>query len=61
MARQLIEILKNDQSDFEAGMTFNMGQWLSLPFVILGVYLIVRALRKGKVEYVLPHEEPKKK
>ena len=61
VARQLIEILKNDQSDFEAGMTFNMGQWLSLPFVILGVYLIVRALRKGKVEYVLPHEEPKKK
>ena len=38
-----------------------MGQLLSVPFIIFGLYLIIRALRKGKVEYVLPREEPKKK
>lgn len=53
LARQIIELLKNDQSAFEANMTFNMGQWLSVPFVILGVWLIVRALKRGKQEFVL--------
>ena len=57
LARQIIEFLKNDQSEFEADMTFNMGQWLSLPFVILGIVLIVRALKKGKVVYHLPAEK----
>ncbi len=57
LARQLIEFVKNDQSAFEADMTFNMGQWLSLPFVILGVVLIIRALKKGKVVYHLPVEK----
>ena len=41
-------------------MTFNMGQWLSLPFVIIGIILIVRALKKGKVEYHLPQPAPAK-
>ena len=27
-------------------MMLNMGQWLSLPFIIWGVYLIVQACRK---------------
>lgn len=58
VARQVIEFLKNDQSAFEANMTFNMGQWLSVPFVILGVYLIVHSLKKGKVVYNLPVEKP---
>ena len=57
LARQIIEFLKNDQSAFEADMTFNMGQWLSLPFVILGIVLIIRALKKGKVVYHLPAEK----
>ncbi len=53
VARQIIEVIKNDQSAFEAEMTFNMGQWLSVPFVLFGIFLIVRALKKGKIEYVL--------
>lgn len=61
VARQVIEFLKNDQSAFEANMTFNMGQWLSVPFVILGVYLIVHSLKKGKVVYNLPVEKPTQK
>ena len=36
-ARFLIEFVKNDQVGFEAGMTLNMGQLLSLPFIIGGL------------------------
>lgn len=58
LTRQFIELLKNPQEDFEVDMMFNMGQWLSVPFVIFGVYLIIRALKKGKVEYHLPERKP---
>jgi phosphatidylglycerol:prolipoprotein diacylglycerol transferase len=40
-ARFLIEFLKNDQVAFEAGMSFNMGQLLSLPFILTGIVIIV--------------------
>lgn len=39
-ARFVIEFFKADQSDFEAGMAINMGQTLSIPFVILGLLLM---------------------
>jgi len=44
-ARLLIEFIKEDQEAFEAGMALNMGQWLSIPFILLGVYLVVRAIQ----------------
>jgi prolipoprotein diacylglyceryl transferase len=47
-ARFFIEFIKNDQVSFEAGMLFNMGQWLSLPFIIIGIGLIVYTKRKPK-------------
>jgi prolipoprotein diacylglyceryl transferase len=37
------EFLKENQEAFEAGMLLNMGQLLSIPFVILGIYLMKRA------------------
>jgi prolipoprotein diacylglyceryl transferase len=40
-ARFLIEFVKNDQVTFEAGMSFNMGQLLSLPFIFAGIGIIV--------------------
>lgn len=40
-ARFLIEFVKNDQVAFEAGMPLNMGQLLSLPFILAGVGLLV--------------------
>jgi prolipoprotein diacylglyceryl transferase len=40
-ARFLIEFLKNDQVAFEAGMSFNMGQLLSLPFIFTGIGIII--------------------
>lgn len=36
--RFFIEFLKENQVDFESGMTFNMGQWLSIPFILIGIY-----------------------
>lgn len=46
MARFLIEYVKNPQEEFEQGMTLLMGQWLSIPFIIVGIWMIVRACRK---------------
>lgn len=53
-SRFLIEFIKNDQVAFEANMTLNMGQWLSIPFVVLGVILIVRALIRPRVPLKYP-------
>jgi len=39
-ARFLIEFLKENQVGFEDSMTLNMGQILSIPFIILGFMLI---------------------
>jgi len=50
-ARFLIEFIKEDQESFEATMSLNMGQWLSIPFVLTGITLIVLAIRKGPVYY----------
>ena len=46
--RIIVEFFKENQTGFEEGMAFNMGQLLSVPFVILGVILIVRSLKKTK-------------
>ncbi|MBI9069104.1 MAG: prolipoprotein diacylglyceryl transferase [Salinivirgaceae bacterium] len=45
-ARFLIEFVKENQVDFEAGMVLNMGQWLSIPFVLFGVGLLFVTTRK---------------
>ncbi len=47
-ARILIEYTKENQVGFEDGMLFNMGQLLSVPFVLLGAYCVVHALKKEK-------------
>lgn len=60
VARFLIEFVKNDQVDFEANMIFNMGQWLSIPFIILGIIAMVYALKRPIKEYPQPKLETKK-
>jgi prolipoprotein diacylglyceryl transferase len=40
-ARFLIEFVKEDQVGFEYGMMFNMGQLLSLPFVVVGIGMMI--------------------
>jgi phosphatidylglycerol---prolipoprotein diacylglyceryl transferase len=44
--RIFIEFLKEPQVGFENSMTFNMGQILSVPFVLLGIYLLFRRTAK---------------
>lgn len=39
--RFFIEFVKKNQVNFEEGMALNMGQLLSLPFLLVGIYLIV--------------------
>lgn len=58
-ARFLIEYIKEDQEAFEATMSLNMGQWLSVPFVLTGILLIVLAIRRGPVYY--PNKSATKK
>ena len=38
--RFFVEFIKNPQVDFEVGMPLNMGQILSIPFILLGVYFL---------------------
>ncbi len=44
--RFLIEFLKEDQVAFEKGMVLNMGQILSIPFILLGAFLLIRPPKK---------------
>src|ERR1700754_767472 len=45
-ARFLLEFVKAYQSDFEANMALNMGQLLSIPFILAGLVLII--IKKDK-------------
>ena len=46
--RFLIEFIKNHQVAFEDDMVLNMGQILSIPFVLLGIGLLVYSFKKKK-------------
>jgi prolipoprotein diacylglyceryl transferase len=46
-ARFFLETVKADQSDFEAHMALNMGQLLSIPFIIAGfIFIIIKRARR---------------
>ena len=51
LSRFFIEFIKEDQEAFEAGMFLNMGQILSIPFVVVGLWLLIRAIIKPEVIY----------
>lgn len=46
-ARFFIEFVKENQVNFEYGMTLNMGQWLSIPLVLTGLGFIFIKGRKN--------------
>lgn len=52
-ARFLIEFIKNPQEAFEVGMTLNMGQWLSVPFILMGVGFVIYSFyhKPFKIKY----------
>lgn len=47
-SRILIEFIKQPQVEFENSMVLDMGQWLSIPFVIAGIYFMVRNKKTEK-------------
>lgn len=62
--RFLIEFVKNPQVGFEADMTLNMGQLLSIPFILIGIGLIIYSMVRPPVEINFPNrfaDEPAKK
>ncbi len=46
--RFIVEFFKDVQVDFERTLPLNMGQWLSIPIIILGIVLIFSSLKKAK-------------
>lgn len=50
--RIVIEFFKENQVDFENGMILNMGQLLSIPFVLIGLFFIF-----GLVQKMFPLDE----
>ena len=63
--RFAIEYVKNVQVGFEEEMIahwgMNMGQVLSLPFIVAGVFFIVRACRRPAVDIEFPNRFPDEK
>lgn len=52
--RFFIEFIKNPQEAFEQSMALNMGQWLSIPFIIAGLSLIIYAMRRPRLKLKFP-------
>lgn len=46
--RFFVEFIKKEQVDFEKGMALDMGQLLSIPFIIAGTYFAIRGIRLFK-------------
>lgn len=59
-SRFCIEFIKNDQEAFEADMLLNMGQCLSIPFVLAGIVLMIRAYRRPTIDYNSHETTPRK-
>ena len=49
LTRFFIEFVKVNQVAFEEGMSLNMGQWLSIPFIIIGVVSVWYAMTNPPV------------
>lgn len=57
--RFIIEFVKNNQVSFEEGMALNMGQLLSIPFILIGLAILVYSYKKKlPIEAVHP-QKPK--
>ena len=56
IARFIIEFFKKEQVDFEKGMLLDMGQLLSVPFILLGIFLIVHSFREKEI--LTPFKKP---
>jgi prolipoprotein diacylglyceryltransferase len=60
LTRPFVELVKINQEAFEEGMLLNMGQLLSIPFILLALYTIWGAI-KGKFPVAEPAKQKGKK
>lgn len=58
--RFFVEFVKNPQESFEYGMTLNMGQLLSIPFILVGIASVVYALKRPATPLNLASKKQKK-
>jgi len=42
-SRFLLEFVKTPQAAYEAGFAITVGQWLSIPFILLGIIMMIKA------------------
>ncbi len=62
LTRFFIEFIKTEQEAFEVGWTLDMGQWLSIPFIVLGVWMIWRGIsRPATTPQAVSHSVQSKK
>ena len=59
-ARFLIEFIKEPQVGFEQNMLLNMGQLLSIPFILAGVVILILSVKVWKKPARVVHPAPKK-
>ena len=59
--RFLIEFIKEPQVGFEENMVLNMGQLLSIPFILLGVGILIYAFIRKQPALIVHPEKPKAK
>ena len=60
-SRFLIEFIKEPQVGFESEMALNMGQWLSIPFVLLGIGLLICSFVKKQPAEIVHPQKPTQK
>ena len=56
--RFIDEFFKENQSAFESALPINMGQILSIPFIIIGIIFILRSFKKEPNSYKPEIEKP---
>ncbi len=59
-ARFFIEFIKDVQVNFEKNMTLNMGQLLSIPFIIVGCLLLIYSFRTKSIPEFISKNQLKK-
>ncbi len=59
--RFLVEFIKNPQVSFENKLTINMGQILSIPFIVAGIFFIIWAQSQGpSMAHIQPNNKNSK-
>lgn len=61
LTRFFIEFIKTEQEAFERGWALDMGQWLSIPFIVLGVCMIWRGIARPETAPAADHAKHTKR